>query len=109
MQKHQDGAFVSILLAGPKNSQWYTKHRITDLLFDPVLIEAVIGLNDSNQVESLRRDIQKYCEDNYDELIEVPPYFIIGKVPKGFRFNVDMNSYGFESIIIYESLNWLEA
>jgi len=103
MEKVVRDGMVAVLVSPGYGAGWYSWHGITELLFDPIIVDMV-------QTDR-RDDITPYVKEKYPE---EDPYcdgalnLVIKWVPVGAQFRIDEYD-GAESVILASKEKWLTA
>lgn len=91
---------VAVLLAKERYRRWYTKHKIRELLFDPVVVE--LTLKDQRDKHQY---IAQYVDSCYEGAVETIPLLTVVWVKKDSLFTIDIQD-GLEMVIVQDSFDW---
>lgn len=92
---------TAIIVPDRHGARWYTYHGVEELLFDPVVIEMVTAMNESDTPLNYAFAIEKYCDETYGEkkYYGDAMYLTIDWLPTGTFFSILVDSEGFETIV----------
>lgn len=93
---------TAVLVARNQNEQWYTKHCVDALLFDPIVVDIVLRSDNTFK-------ILDYINSAYPDLVlDTVPILEVKWIPDGSIFKVEtMNNI--ETLILMEDKKWIIA
>ena len=102
MQKKTVDGLVAVLYSPGFGAGWYTWHNISELLYDPIVVDMVIEKVSSETIEL-------YCKKVYgDHYYGGASDLEVAWVPTGTEFVID-DYDGAESITFKDKVNWVTA
>jgi len=102
MQKKTVDGLVAVLYSPDFGAGWYTWHNITELLFDPKVVDMVLEKTSAETIEL-------YCKTVYgDHYYAGSCDLEVAWVPTGTEFVID-DFDGNESITLKHKVNWVTA
>ena len=102
MQKKIKDGKVAVLYSPGHGAGWYTWHNISELLFDPKVVDMVLEKTSAETIEL-------YCKTVYeDHYYGGAEDLEVAWVPTGTEFVIDEYD-GYESITFKDKVNWIVA
>ncbi len=98
MNRVVENGFVAVIVTSTNNTQWYTNHKVPELVFDPIIVDLVRNLNSSPLETAFR--IERYCDEKYGDRTYYGDamYLKVDWVPVGNRFSIIYED-GWECIV----------
>lgn len=107
---------VAVLYSPSYGSGWYTAHYVQQLLFDPVIVEKILSVQDRAPWDTvpvhMQQEIIQYCQEKYPDANVTMAMGVdclqVEWIPIGAEFRVDEYD-GNETVVTKNQYAWITA